>query len=183
VICIAGGRFSAEKGQIYLVRAAVEALRRDSRLAFILFGDGPDLDSIRRAIDAAGQSERILCPGFENNLVGCIKGADILINPSLSEGLPNIVLEAMALQVPVIATSVGGVPELITDGESGILVGPRDAADLSAAILKLAAAPDKRQILADHGREVVNASFSFQKQCRELIAVYRTVLSQAGART
>jgi len=173
---IAGGRFSTEKGQRYLIEAAQSALPKNDHLYFMLFGDGPDLDILRRKVEEAGISDRVLCPGFEANLAGCLKSADILINPSLSEGLPNIVLEAMALGVPVVATAVGGVPELVTHDESGLLVAARDSAGLAEAILRLAGDSAKRAALARRALEVVTDSFSFDRQCRELVVVYNSVL-------
>jgi len=181
LIGVAGGRFSNEKGQAYLIEAARSAIRKNDRLHFILFGDGLDLDMMRRKVDEAGISDHVLCPGFEANLACCLKSADILINPSLSEGLPNIVLEAMALGVPVVATAVGGVPELVTHDESGLLVAPRDSAGLADAILGLAGDPTKRAALAQRGLEVVTRSFSFDRQCKELVEVYNTVLRRGGA--
>lgn len=178
VVFVAGGRFSREKGQVFLVRAALGALQRDDRLRFVLFGDGPDLDSIRRLVSDSGNEQAIICPGFERNLLGCLAGADGLVNASLSEGLPNIVLEAMAVGTPVIATAVGGVPELITDGRDGLLVPPRDAASLRAKIVMLAADTDKARALADAAAETVEKNFTFAGQARRLTEVYKRTMTR-----
>jgi len=179
LVAIAGGRFSNEKGQETLVRAADEALKEDDRLRFVLFGDGPDLEKIRSMINRLGISDKMICPGFERSLLGCLKGADILINPSLSEGLPNIVLEGMALKVPVIATSVGGVPELITSGIDGVLVPEGDAAVLAAAIVRLSRDEKMRQRIIEAAFARVAESFSFKSQMAALSEVYKTVLAGA----
>jgi glycosyltransferase involved in cell wall biosynthesis len=173
IICISGGRFSTEKGQIHLVRAAYHAVRRNSKLRFVLFGDGPDRDDIISSITAMDLHDRIKCPGFEPDLIGCLKSADIFVNPSLSEGLPNIVLEAMALKIPVIATSVGGVPELITHGESGILVPPGDDRAMAQSILELLNFRPLGQKLAENAYRTILESYSFDKQMHDLAGIYR----------
>ncbi len=174
-IVLAGGRFSHEKGQAILVKAAALTLKRNSRLRFVLFGDGPDLDNIKAAIKRMRLEDKIICPGFEKNLMGCLKNADILINPSLSEGLPNIVLEAMALRIPVVATSVGGVPELITDKINGLLVPSNNAERLSEAILYLFNDENMRQSIKKAAFDRVSESFSFERQMDILNGVYQKV--------
>lgn len=176
IICIAGGRFSAEKGQIFLIKAAQIILEKNDNLRFVLFGDGPDLPMIRATIAKSGLSDRIVCPGFEKNLLGHLADADMLVNPSLSEGLPNIVLEAMALKVPVVATAVGGVPELVSDGENGFLVNAADATLLADKILKLAGDKSLSEKFGVEGLKTLAKDFSFAGQAKKLFNVYRSVL-------
>lgn len=175
IICICGGRFSREKAHIYLVRAAALALEKNSSLRFVLFGDGPELERVRKAIVRKGLENHILCPGFERNLAGCLKGADVLVNPSLNEGMPNIVLEAMALRLPVIATAVGGVPELITDRESGFLVPPADEAALARAILRFISGAEDIDRIAGSAFKIIVERFSFETQMRKLAGLYDLV--------
>ncbi len=183
LIGIAGGRFSTEKGQGYLVDAAAAVIQRNPQVRFVLFGDGPDFEAIRSRIAKLGLSEQIVCPGFEKNLAGCLKSADLLVNPSLSEGLPNIVLEAMAMYVPVVATAVGGVPELVTNNESGLLVRATDVSGLTEAIMRLVDDASLRQSMAQEAYRVVTESFSFEQQCEKLVQVYRGVLAGKAGRT
>lgn len=175
VICVAAGRFSSEKGQLYLVRAAANAIRSNPRLRFILYGDGPDLERTRATVRELELGEKVICPGFEKKILGCIKGADILINPSLSEGLPNVVLEAMSLGVPVIATSVGGVPEMIDPGKSGVLVPPGDEAALAQAINDLVEHWPLKDKIVENARTTVREKFSFENQTLRLSRVYELV--------
>jgi glycosyltransferase involved in cell wall biosynthesis len=177
IIGVAAGRFSREKGQKVLVKAARAALERDNRLRFILFGDGPDFAKIKNMVERMNLEGRILCPGFEKNLLGCLKGADFLINPSFSEGLPNIVLEAMALGIPVVATAVGGTPELIANEKSGLLVPSGDAEALSAAILRIAKDMSLREKLSRAGYEKIQKDFAFEKQTQILKKVYENVVN------
>ncbi len=177
IISISGGRFSEEKGQIYLVRAAFEAIKQNTSLRFILFGDGPDLEKIRRLLRDRGLEDKILCPGFERNLVAHLKGADILINPSLSEGLPNIVLESMAVGVPVIATNVGGLPEIIDDKVNGFLVPSEDVHSLTQCIVGLAGNRSEMNRIAEQGARTVQEKFSFTGQNARLLDIYQRVIS------
>jgi glycosyltransferase involved in cell wall biosynthesis len=173
VVCVTAGRFSREKGQEGLVRAAATASQRDPRLRFVLFGDGPDLEKVRASIQRLGLQRKILCPGFERNILGCVKGADILINPSLSEGLPNIVLEAMALDVPVVATAVGGVPEIIEHGSTGRLVPAGREAALVDAIVDAASDTARSRAMALAAKRFVKTECTFAGQFERLAAVYR----------
>ncbi len=171
LVVIAGGRFSREKGQSVLVRAAVRARANNPRLRFVLFGDGPDLGRIRAEVKREGHEKEIVCPGFEKNLLGCLKGADLLVNPSLSEGLPNIVLEAMALKTPVVATAVGGVPELVRDDVTGFLVPAADPDALAEAVVR-AAVTDERERITAAALDHIKREYSFAGQFRKLAALY-----------
>jgi glycosyltransferase involved in cell wall biosynthesis len=177
IICVSAGRFSHEKGQIYLVKAAIKAIEKNDFLRFILFGDGPDLEKIKDRISGLGYQDKILCPGFEKNLLSFVKGADILINPSLSEGLPIIVLEAIALGIPIVATAVGGVPEVIQDGVNGYLVLPKDVCSLAEKILSLSSDRTRAKEFADKGLQTIMNSFTFTQQNLKLTQLYRQLLS------
>ncbi len=176
IICLAGGRFSAEKGQKILVQAAAIALTKNPRLRFLLYGDGPDLPVIRNMIDGLGIGDKVICPGFEKDFLSCLKGSDILVNPSFSEGLPNIVLEAMAFKIPIAATAVGGVPELIEDGVSGFLTPAGDPVKLTEKILKLAEDKMLRNRFGQTGYDIIIEKFSFKRQAELLYDVYKSVL-------
>lgn len=179
IILLSAGRFSSEKGQAILVEAMKIALASEARLRLVLYGDGPELASVRMKVTNLKLEDKILLPGFEKNLLSHLKGADLLVNPSLSEGLPNIVLEAMALGVPVVATAVGGVPEIITDGIEGRLVPPGDAAHLAEAIIRMARSPQEAAEIADSARQRIQKEFSYESQMAALRAIYQ----RFGSRT
>jgi glycosyltransferase involved in cell wall biosynthesis len=105
------------------------------------------------------------------------RGTTILLLPSRSEGLPNVALEAMAHAVPVVAASVGGVPEVITDDHSGLLVAPEDAEAMAARILRLLDDPLLRQRLGEQGRKELGARFSLEARVRGLATMYQQVLA------
>ncbi len=176
IICLSAGRFSTEKGQHILIKAATKAIDQDSRLRFLLYGDGPDFSSASQEVEKLNLKDKILLPGFEQNLIGCMKDADMVINPSLSEGLPNVVLEAMAVETPVIATSVGGVPELISNNINGLLVPPDSPSVLSTAILELSQNSDLSEKLRSEALKTVKNDFSFEAQYVKLSNLYRQVI-------
>lgn len=178
VICVSGGRFSDEKGQLQFIKAVKSAIKVNQNLRFILFGDGPNYQPALELVKALQLEQYILCPGFEPDMISCLKGADILINPSLSEGLPNIVLEAMATRVPVIATNVGGLPELITDQHSGRLTNSGDHEAMVEAIIDLGSDKQKRDSFADYAYQTIVESFSFKQQANILTSAYQRVLKE-----
>lgn len=171
-ICISAGRFSEEKGQLYLIKAAEISIQENKKLRFILFGDGPDLINIQSYIKQNNLEKYIICPGFEKNVLGYIKTADLLINPSLSEGLPNIVLEALASKIPVIVTNVGGHPEIVTDNKNGYLVEPKDITRLSEKILKLADPKQNFENFPENSLTLLKEKFSFKSQNKKLLDLY-----------
>lgn len=172
IVVVAGGRFSREKGQAHLVRAASLAAASERRLRFVLFGHGPDLERVRDEVRRLDLERVVICPGFERDVLACIHGADLLVNPSLSEGLPNIVLEAMALAVPVVVTNVGGHPELVEDHVTGRLVPAADPPAIAEAVLELARDPDLAGALAANARRSAMDRYTFDRQYELLDALY-----------
>ncbi len=178
IVLISGGRFSFEKGQIYFVKAAEIALTKNKNLRFVLFGDGPDLEKTRQYIKNRNLESFILCPGFEKNMLNYIKDADILVNPSLSEGLPNIVLESMASYLPVIATDVGGLPEIIQSDYNGILIPSQDSNSLAKAIQALVTDIKIIEKFKNNARQTIVDTFNFKSQNNKLIKLYTKIANQ-----
>jgi glycosyltransferase involved in cell wall biosynthesis len=160
----AAGRLSPEKGFGVLVDAAARVADADPGVGFVLFGDGPLRSQLVRQVAAAGLAERFLLPGFRHDLDCFLPFLDLLVLPSFTEGMPNVVLEAFAAGVPVVATAVGGTPELIEEGKSGYLVPPGEPAALARRIRDALAAEDARRRLGRRGRERVLRQFTFAAQ-------------------
>lgn len=179
-VCVAGGRFSREKGQVYLIDATAEALREAPGLRVVMFGEGPERGPLLRRIAALGLQDRILCPGFEKDMAGCVRAADLLVNPSLSEGMPNIVLEAMALGTPVLATGVGGVPEIIEDGSSGRLVPAADVEALAAGLVAAASRPEEGRAMALRASERAREELGFGRQLERMREAYEKGWASRG---
>ncbi len=183
LVVASAGRLSPEKGVIHFVRAipTIAKLHPDAR--FLVFGDG----ALRRELESVA---RELCPGgvvcFSGHVPEfpqLLHGIDVLLNPSLSEEMPNVVLEAMAAGVPVVATEVGGVAEIA--GPHGlILVPPADPEAISHAITELLSSLSQAQELGQAGQQRVREAFSPERQRRQLRALYEEILPDlAGLRS
>lgn len=177
----AAGRLSPEKGFAVLVEAARQIAARDTGVGFVVFGDGP----MRRALDAkvaaAGLSGRFVLPGFSADLDRFMPHFALLALPSYTEGMPNVALEAMAAGVPVVATAVGGTPEVIEEGETGFLVPAGDAAALADRVLGVLASEDLRRRLGRRGRERVRERFTFEAQATRYDALFRELTATTAA--
>ena len=115
--------------------------------------------------------------GYRRDLMDIIQVTDFMVLPSLSEGLPNVLLESFSCRKPVVATSVGGVPELVTHNKNGLIVDPANAKVLAEAIKKIYASEELRKKFGDFGYTTVKNEFSFEQQNLELEKIYRTILN------
>jgi glycosyltransferase involved in cell wall biosynthesis len=163
-VVAAGGRLSPEKGFDLFVSAAAEVARRDPGIGFILFGDGPLREALAAQVAALGLGERFVLAGFRTDLQAFLPVCDLAVLSSHTEGLPVVVLEALAAGVPVVATAVGGTPEVIVDGEHGYLVSPGDPAALARRILDALACDEERRAMGARGRQRVRDEFTFAAQ-------------------
>jgi len=171
----AAGRLSAEKGQRFLVDALPSLAAAIPNLRVAILGEGREREALASQAAQLGIQDRVVLAGFQKQVQRWIQGCDVVVNPSLTEGTPNIVLEAMALGTPVIATAVGGVPDLVQDGESGLLVPAGDSVAISHAVLSLWADPTLSRRLARNAQIRVR-DFSPEKQTRLLLDLYSRVL-------
>src|SRR5262249_30644851 len=141
--------------------AAVEVVRKHPGVGFVLCGDGPLRPKLTKQIAELGLKEHVVLVGFRGDLDRFMPFFDVFALPSFTEGLPNVALEAMAASVPVVATAVGGTPEVVADGETGLLVPAGDAAALARSLGELLAYSRQRQELAQNGRQLVESAFGF----------------------
>jgi glycosyltransferase involved in cell wall biosynthesis len=172
----AAGRLSPEKGFEVLAEAATLVHRRDPSVGFVVFGDGPCREKIGRRIAAAGLGSSFVLAGFRADLDQFLPYFDLFVLPSYTEGLPNVVLESFAAGVPVVATAVGGTPEVIEDGASGHLVPAGDARALADQILDALSCEDRLRDMGLHGRQCVVERFTFRAQAR----LYRQLFEDLG---
>lgn len=175
-VIVAGiGRQSPEKGFDQLVESTRLLVRESEGVGVVLIGDGPDRPMLEDRVRAAGLSAHVVFAGFRTDIDRLLPGADILAQASFTEGLPNVVLEACAAGVPVVATSVGGTCEIIDDGVNGLLVPAGDPAALAKRLLELVRAPERRRAMGARGREIARARFSFDQQSREYAELFEAV--------
>jgi glycosyltransferase involved in cell wall biosynthesis len=157
----AAGRLSREKGFSVFVEAAALVMQRRPEAGFVLFGDGPLRPELERSIAARGLQGRFLLAGFRNDLHRILPNLDVAVMSSYTEGLPVILLETGAAGVPTVATAVGGIPEVMDDGQSGFLVPAGDAKSLAQRIVALLENDAQRQAMGRAARERVRRDFSF----------------------
>jgi len=175
----AAGRLSPEKGHRHLIAAVPMMVRRIPKLHVLVLGNGKERDKLEEQARRLGVPGRVTFAGFKTDIRPWIQGSDVLVNPSLTEGTPNVVLEAMALGTPVVATGVGGVPEVVEDLVSGLLVPPGEPAALAEAILDIFSRPSETLRLADNARKRL-AMYSPQRQDQQLIELYAKALPQSA---
>lgn len=163
-IVLAAGRFSPEKGFGVLVDAATTIYRENPWAGVVLFGDGVLRSELEQRVAELGLAGRVVLPGFRTDLDSLIGAADVVVLPSFTEGLPNVALEASAAGVPVVATAVGGTPEVVADGQTGFLVPPGEPGQLAARVGGLLRDAGLRARLGAAGRERMRSLFTFEAQ-------------------
>jgi len=176
-LILTAGRLSPEKGHRYLVDAIPRVHLERKDVYFVFCGDGPLIGKIMQQAIELGVWERCRFPGFCRDLPRIFSVMDLMVLPSLSEGLPNVVLEAFAAAKPVVASKVGGVPEVVEDGISGYLVAPGRPELLAKAILRMLSNPTKMEAMGIAGYERVKREFTFKTQTEKLEAIYCQVLN------
>ncbi|HME06733.1 MAG TPA: glycosyltransferase family 4 protein [Bryobacteraceae bacterium] len=171
-VLLAIGRMSQEKRHIDLIEA--HRLLRDKRLRLILVGDGPE----RMQLEASA-GEGVTFTGQVQDTAMYYAASDVMVLPSLTEGSPNVLLEAMACGVPSVATYVGGIPEIVKDGESALLAPPSDSAALARAIRTVLDDGELRTRLVSNARRAIEARHTPETRAEELMGRYRSVIADA----
>ncbi|MBD1399350.1 glycosyltransferase family 4 protein [Pelovirga terrestris] len=171
------GRFSHEKGHCYFVEALPQIIKKIPGLKVLFIGDGPLQEEIQQQVDQSGLKSHVIFTGYQSNVQNFYREIDLLVLPSLSEGMPNVALEAMLFGKPVVATRVGGVPEVVVDGETGILVDSQNAEQLSAAVIRLFKHPEMLRDFGVSGRERVLSEFNPEERVKKIAALYEEVLA------
>lgn len=164
------GRLSPEKGQDVLCRAVGKLIGQFPSLCLLLVGVGPDLGRLQEAYRA--YSRNILFVGHVSDIRLYLSVADLHVLPSYTEGLPNVVLEAACMGIPTVATAVGGTPECVRDGETGILVQAGDADQLADAIRSLVSNEQRRKNLGANAISFVQEKYGFDRRVRKMAALY-----------
>jgi glycosyltransferase involved in cell wall biosynthesis len=187
IVCV--GSFEEVKGHRYLVEACRLLRQRDVQVEALLVGDGP----LRRALEAqiaeAALGPFIRLPGWlpRQEVAAALRHADVAVLASCRtrrgkrEGIPVALMEAMATGLPVVASALSGIPELVEYGVTGLLVPPRDADALAAALERLAADPALRVHMGRRGRAKVQAEFDLERNTRKLLALFEPARAQRMA--
>ena len=181
------GRLSPVKGHEFLVRAAARIVQQESRARFLFVGSGPLEPGLRLLARQLGVDHACVFvdPAIDRraSVYDLIAAMDVFVLPSLHEGIPMALLEALALERPVVASAVGGIPEIVTHEASGLLVEPKNDRQLADACLDLVRDRDRAHAFARRGRRTVEREFSHQQNGEAMLGLYRAVArpSSTGA--
>lgn len=169
------GSFEARKGQMVLLQAVSRLVAGAlPHLHLLLVGDGPDEEMLKAQVAEMGLQKHIHFFPFTQEPECVFQRLDITVLPSLyKEGLPNVLLESMAMKVPVVASNLGGVPEAVLEGETGYLVEPRDSEQLAEAIQHLWSDPAAYRRMSECARGLVEGRFDKERQCKCFLAYFR----------
>jgi glycosyltransferase involved in cell wall biosynthesis len=178
-------RLNPSKGLEYLLEAAVQIGARHPDARCLIVGDGDPTGTYRATLEdrvrALGLTGRVLFAGERSDVPAILREVTISVLPSLSEAMPNGVLESMAAGVPVVATRVGGISEAIDDGTTGLLVPPADSAALAEAIGRMLDAPGWADQLGRAGRQAVAERFSVERMVRSTEELYQELVARKRA--
>jgi glycosyltransferase involved in cell wall biosynthesis len=174
----AAGRFSPEKGFAIFVEAAALVAKQRPDAGFVLFGDGPLRLDLERLIAERGLQGRFILAGFRTDLGRFLPSLDLAVMSSYTEGLPVILLETGAAGVPTVATAVGGIPEVIDDGQSGCLVPAGDFQALAHRIVALVDDDARRRAMGKAARERMARDFSFEAMGRRYHELFQRLVTR-----
>lgn len=172
-------RLASQKGIIFFLRAA-SMLVRDYKVNFVIVGGGPLRQQLKLEAASMGLNQRVVFTGERRDVPSILHAFNVFVLPSLTEGFPLAILEAMAAARPVVATRVGGIPEIVQDNNTGLLVEPSDSTGLALAIATLLADRQKAVAMGQAGQARVNEKFTSTNMVFRVEEEYKKVLSAKG---
>lgn len=170
------GRLSPEKGQKYFIDAAVSVLKVFPETMFILVGDGTQRKELEDHVNHLGLSGKIIFFGFQKNIFDFYSSFDMFILPSLSEGTPMALLEAMSAELPVIATNVGNVSRIVENEKTGVLIPPANSKDMTLAIIKLLNNASEAERMSKKSLDVISKEYSLENMVCEYMQLYKEII-------
>ena len=174
------GRLSRQKGLEYFVQSAAQIHHEAPQARFWIAGDGIQRGQLETQIRDLGLEGVVTLLGEQRDIAAIMAASDVFVMPSLGESFANVLLEAMALGKPIVATRVGGTPEIVRDSETGWLVPPRQSAALAAAVLKILKDPDLGAHVGAQGRDFVASHFGATHVAAQMAEVFRQVAASRG---
>ena len=164
------------KGYQYLIESAREVVKKVENVMFILVGDGNYRKELEKMVEDKGLNRYFHFTGKVSHVTDYLQIMDIFVHPSLSEGLPRAVMEAMGMGIPVVATKVGGIPEVVED-VTGILVPPASPEGLTKAILELLSSAEKRKRMGEEGKKRIYKDFNSRRMVDETEEFYLNAIN------
>ena len=172
------GRLSPEKGFDLLIRVADRLMGQGLTFDLVIAGEGHQQAELEALIASLGRQNRIRLLGFCDDTIALFEALDVFVLSSLREGLPNVLLEALAMEVPAVATRIAGVPRLIKNESSGLMIEPGSIEEMAAALARLLTDATLRDHLRCGGRSTVEERFSFETRMEKVRALYDNLLGK-----
>jgi N-acetyl-alpha-D-glucosaminyl L-malate synthase BshA len=169
-------RLDPVKDHATMVRAFARVAAKHDRCTLVFVGDGPERAAIERTVEDLGLADRVILAGFRTGIAECLAAFDVFLQPSIREGLSLTILEAAASRVPIISTPVGGTPEIITDGEHGVLVPVGDAGALADAMERFLTDPERFESMAERVFEKISERFSLAGMAEAYSRLYQKLI-------
>jgi L-malate glycosyltransferase len=169
------------KGQRHLIEAARLVVREIPETRFVIFGEGDLREQLERQVREHRLEKHVLLPGFRMDVLGCLKGLDLFVMSSVTEGLGTSLLDAMACSRASVATRAGGIPEIVEEGRTGVLVEPRDHSAMAREIVHLLKDDGLRQRMGEAARARVAERFTVERMVEGTAAVYESVAGRPHA--
>lgn len=171
-------RLADGKGHQYFLEAASEVIKKFPKTRFLIVGDGVLREGIENMISEMNLNGNVILYGFSKNIPEIVVVLDVSVLPSLWEGLPRVIPEAMAAAKPIIATAIDGIPEAVIDGKTGILVPKRDSKSLAEAMISLLRDREKAKRMGEAGREFVIREFNADEMVKDITKVYEEQIAK-----
>lgn len=171
------GRLTPVKGHRYLIEAARKIINTRPDTTFVFLGDGELLDELKNAASNLGIEENVRFPGWRLDVAEAMSIFNIFVLPSLNEGMGRVLVEAMALGKPIVASNVGGIPDLVVDGENGFLVPAGDIETMVARINDLLESMEKREKMGGNGKKIA-VNFSADVMVHKIDRLYAELLKK-----
>lgn len=172
------GRFSKQKGHSILIKALQFVVLHEPNIRVYFFGEGPDEVRTKQMVVHKGLNGYVTFMGVVKDIIPYISQMDMIILPSLWEGLPNVLLEAMAAGLPVVASRINGIDEVVVDGKTGILCKPGDPQSLAEALLKLLADRGLAEAMGREGKNRALKNFTINKTVNDTETIYQELLEK-----
>ena len=176
VIVGAVGRLSVQKGYTYLLEAVKQVLQEFPHMTLVFVGDGVLRESLEKKVKELGIEKKVVFAGIQKDMVNIYRNIDVFVMSSIDEGLPLVLLEALAMQKPAIVTDVGAIAKVVKHNKTGLLLESRNVGALKGAMLELLNNKEKAQELACNGRKLIEKNFSSKSMARQYKEVYKGFL-------
>jgi glycosyltransferase involved in cell wall biosynthesis len=174
------GALTKEKGHVYLLNAAPGVLKIIREAVFLLVGDGIERQGLEKTASYLGIKDSVIFAGMRKDVPEILSILNVFVLPSLNEGLPMALLEAQAAQIPVVATCVGAIPDVLQNGVTGMLIPPKDPQAIAEAIIMILSDKQLASGIAQQGFERVRDNFSSQKMAARYLSIYKELIEGTG---